>query len=93
MVRGYSPPFVTPPPLTIPGELFSTSSKGSLDVFVDEEVQAMLGKGAIEVVPLDPPPPSYISSIFLVPKKDGGMRPIINLKQLNADHLDTPKFK
>ena len=43
MVRGYSPPFVTPPPLTIPGERFSTPSKGILDSFVDEEVRAMLG--------------------------------------------------
>jgi hypothetical protein len=39
-----------------------------------------------------PPPLSYISPIFLVPKKDGGMRPI-NLKRLNAAYLDTPHFR
>jgi hypothetical protein len=56
-------------------------------------VEALLAKGAIEEVPLSPPPLSYISPIFLIPKKDGGMRPILNLKKLNASHLDTPYFR
>jgi hypothetical protein len=38
-------------------------------------------------------PLSYISPIFLIPKKDGGMRPILNLKKLNAAHLNTPHFR
>jgi hypothetical protein len=49
--------------------------------------------GAIEGVALSPPPPSYISPIFLIPNKDGGMRPILNLKKLNTAHLDTPYFR
>ena len=93
MVRGYSPPFVSPPTLSLPEANFSTPSKGASNVFVDDEVQALLAKGAIEEVPLVPLPPSYISNVFLVPKKDGGMRPILNLKKLNAAHLDTPHFK
>jgi hypothetical protein len=48
------------------------------------------GMGAIEEVPLFPPPLSYISYIFLVPKKSGEMRPILNLKKLNMAHLNTP---
>jgi hypothetical protein len=56
-------------------------------------VEALLANGAIEKVPLSPPSLSYISPISLVPKKDGGMRPIVNLKKLNAAHLDTPHFR
>ena len=52
-----------------------------MNLLVDTEVQEMLLKGAIEeVVPV---PGQYVSSIFLVSKKDGGSRPVINLKQLN----------
>jgi hypothetical protein len=53
-------------------------------------VAAFLEKGAIEEVPLHPPPPSLVSNIFLVQKKNGKMCPIINLKRLNAAHLETP---
>jgi hypothetical protein len=53
-------------------------------------VEALLSKGAIEEVPLSPPPPCYISPIFLIPKKSGNMRPILKLKKLNAAYLDTP---
>jgi hypothetical protein len=56
-------------------------------------VEALLSKRAIEEVPLSPPPPCYISPIFLILKKSGGMRPILNLKKLNAAYLDTPYFR
>jgi hypothetical protein len=42
---------------------------------------------------LDPPSPGYISNVFLVQKKTGGMRPILNLKRLNKGLLDTPHFR
>jgi len=45
----------------------------------DEEIKSLLGKGAIS--------PSkgtgFFSSIFVIPKKSGGFRPIINFKKLN----------
>jgi hypothetical protein len=91
-VEGYCPPFTSPPPLTCSGAAFSTPSQGANNPFIDAEVAALLEKGAIEEVPLDPPP-SFISNIFLVKKKNGGMRPVINLKRLNAAHLDTPHFR
>jgi hypothetical protein len=82
----------SPPPLSCPGAAFSTPSQAANNPFIDAEVAALLEKGAIEEVPLDPPPPSFISNIFLVRKKNGGMRPVMNLKRLNAAHLDTPYF-
>ena len=48
---------------------------------VDKEVGGLLQKGA--VVKVDPVPGQFVSNIFLVAKKSGGMRPVINLKKLN----------
>ena len=60
-------------------------------MIVDSEVKALLAKGAIqEVKTLSP---SFVSNIFLVPKKDGGMRPIINLKPLNRQFISAPHFR
>ena len=42
----------------------------------------MLQKGAIQVV--SPLKTEFISTVFLFKKKDGGNRPVINLKQLNS---------
>ena len=91
--EGLSSSLMSIPPLSFPGKNFSSPSQGINDPFFDEEVEALLLKGAVEVVPLDPPSLGYISRIFLVPMKSGGMRPILNLKKLNADHLDTPTFR
>ena len=48
---------------------------------MDKEVGELLQKGA--VVKVDPVPGQFVSNIFLVAKKSGGMRPVINLKKLN----------
>jgi len=48
---------------------------------VSIEIQTMLEKQAISVVQSDQR--GFVSQIFLVPKKDGGHRPVINLKALN----------
>ena len=45
------------------------------------EVQKLLDKGAVKIV--NPCPNQYLSKIFLVPKKDGSFRPVINLNPLN----------
>ena len=43
----------------------------------------MLAKGAIEFAPKTKNPQQFISTMFLVPKKGGQFRPVINLKALN----------
>ena len=52
----------------------------------------LLEKQAIELVPPSQVGLGHFSSLFLVPKKDGGFRPILNLKELNT-HLRVPHFK
>lgn len=60
--------------------------------FISEEVQSLLEKNAIEPVPSDQIGQGFYSTFFLVPKKDGGFRPILNLRVLNT-YLDVPHFK
>ena len=49
---------------------------------IDLEIEKLLAKGAIEIV--EPINGQFISNIFVVPKKDGSLRPVINLKKLNT---------
>jgi len=60
------------------------------EVWMGEEIEAMLQKGAIEKV--ENPGDGFVSTMFLVPKKDGGRRPVINLKRLNG-FVKTEHFK
>ncbi len=47
------------------------------------EVMTLLEKGAIEMVPPALSESGFYSRYFLVPKKDGGLRPILDLRRLN----------
>lgn len=57
---------------------------------VSQEIDKLLFKGAIKKV--DPVQGQFISNLFLVPKKDGSLRPVINLKNLNL-FVDYQHFK
>ena len=57
-----------------------------------KEVDAMLEKRAIEIVLVSSLAGGFFSHMFTVPKKTGGLRPVIDLKALNS-HLAVPKFK
>ena len=48
---------------------------------VDLELKDMLKKGAI--MRTQPAQGEFSNNLFLVEKKDGGFRPVINLKMLN----------
>jgi len=60
------------------------------DLAIDSEIASMLDKGAIQEVPFSSD--LFISRLFTVPKKTGGLRPVINLRPLNRC-LFVPKFK
>ena len=68
----------------------SANVQGEISVIVDTEIQTPLEKGAIKTI--DSSQDKYLSSIFLVEKKDSSQRPIINLKNLNQ-HIPYEYFK
>ena len=50
-------------------------------ILVNQEISDMLKKGATREC--QPHPSQFVSTLFLVDKKDGGNRPVINFKKLN----------
>ncbi|CAM4721262.1 unnamed protein product [Leuciscus chuanchicus] len=50
---------------------------------MEQEVMTLLRKGAIERVSPPSRESGFYSRYFIVPKKDGGLRPILDLRQLN----------
>ncbi|XP_048037449.1 uncharacterized protein LOC125262674 [Megalobrama amblycephala] len=59
---------------------------------MEQEVATLLRKGAIERVPPPSNQSGFYSRYFIVPKKDGGLRPIIDLRVLNRS-IQKLKFK
>ncbi|KAI2655955.1 Transposon Ty3-G Gag-Pol polyprotein [Labeo rohita] len=61
-----------------------TTEVGSAQALVlEQEVTTLLSKGAIELVPPLQRESGFYSRYFVVPKKDGGLRPILDLRLLN----------
>ena len=56
----------------------------------DQEIEALIGKGAIVASSLSPG--DFVCNIFVIPKKIKGYRPVINLKDLNS-FLEVHHFK
>ena len=88
MVAWYKLPFTSPP--------HQTSAKAPLPFSwhksekVDSEVAFFRKKVVLHVA--CPVPDQFVSSLFLLPKRDGNSCPVINLKDLNVflqyDHLE-----
>lgn len=90
---GYKIHFHTPPPVTTkPAAILPFSQEQTL--LIDKSIQDLLDKAAVELVSPEEVHncPGFYSSMFVIPKKNGGIRPVFNLKNLNQ-YLDAPHFK
>ena len=90
IAKGYKLQFSTPPPLT-PLILYS-QSVGETTLILRDEISSLLLKGAIEIVPRGQSTLGFYSKYFVVKKKGGGMRPILDLRGLNV-HLRKISFR
>ncbi|KAL0183515.1 hypothetical protein M9458_019211, partial [Cirrhinus mrigala] len=79
--RGYRIQFGAPPPPF--NRVFPTVVSPEQGLVMEQEVDTLLRKEAIEVVPPHDRESGFYSRCFIVPKKDGGLRPFLDLRQLN----------
>ncbi len=59
--------------------VFSTKVALQQVLVMEQEVKALLEKGAIEYVPHSNRETGFYTRYFIVPKKHGGLRPILDL--------------
>ncbi|XP_061115409.1 uncharacterized protein LOC133139933 [Conger conger] len=89
----------TPPPLKSRASADSeargvreTNMPLHLNSALSQEIETLLAKSAIRLVPKHAEMRGFYSLYFLVPKKDGGVRPILDLRALNR-HLVKRRFQ
>ncbi|KAI2657129.1 Transposon Ty3-G Gag-Pol polyprotein [Labeo rohita] len=88
--QGYHIQFSAPlPPFN---GVFPTVVSPEQGLVMEQEVDTLLRKEAIEVVPPQDRESWFYSQYFIVPKKDGGLRPILDLRLLNRSVMRL-KFK
>ncbi len=88
---GYTLQFGKNPPRFDGVHLTVVNSAAKASV-LQQELSSLLRKGAIEEVPQSEVERGFFSRYFLVPKRDGGLRPILDLRRLNLS-LYKGKFK
>ena len=79
---GYRLQFYAKPPRfrgIVPTVLRDAAERQSLS----GEIAALLEKGAVTLLPSEEMGQGFYSTFFLIPKRDGGLRPILNLKGFN----------
>ncbi|KAL0153640.1 hypothetical protein M9458_051055 [Cirrhinus mrigala] len=82
MTQGYRLEFITRPPLSRVLTVSSTSSHSEEQALL-KEIKTLLEKEAIQELRLDEAQTGFCSRYFLVPKKIGTFRPILDLRGLN----------
>lgn len=88
--EGYMIPFSAPPPLTTDFRGFESDHLSSTKyAALSQEITLLRNKEAIEEAPSTP---GFCSRMFVVPKKTGGFRPIIDLSTLNT-YVTKTRFK
>ncbi len=88
---GYTLQFGRNPP-RFDGVHLTVVNSASKDSVLRQELSSLLQKGAIEEIPQSDIKRGFFSRYFLVPKRDGGLRPILDLRCLNFS-LYKGKFK
>ena len=88
--RGYRLQFAVRPPL-FNGVVISVA-KGEAALVLEEEIASLMKKGVIRVIPTVESQKGFYSRYFVIPKRGGGLRPILDLRVLNR-HLRKYKFK
>ena len=74
------------------GYNYSSSPGGGKEIMYDIGINSLLEKRAIEIVPNSQIKAGFYSTVFLVEKKTGGYRMVLNLKSLNK-FIRTQLFK
>ncbi len=88
---GYTLQFGRNPP-RFDGDHLTVVNSASKASVLQQELSSLLHKGAIEEVPQLDIERGFFSRYFLVPKRDGGLRPILDLRRFNFS-LYKGKFK
>ncbi len=88
--KGYQIQFGSRPPRFM--GVLSTEVAPQQVLAMEQEIKALLEKEAIEYVPHSNRETGFYSRYFIVTKKDGGLRPILDLRVLNVSVLKL-KFK
>ena len=81
--HGHEIPFRLEGPPPFNGVLNSIPRDQNERLVLRQELEEMVAKGAVTRVPDSMKHEGYYSRYFLVPKRDGGKRPILNLKPFN----------
>ena len=85
--RGYTLQFASPPP-RFNGIVETILSSQEHCLALQSELQELLGKNAISKVPEGEETQGFYSRYFLVPKKTGGVRPILDLSLFNKSIME-----
>lgn len=92
--RGYQISFrTTPRNTTTPKSITPFSADQA--ILIDQAIQDLLHKSAIEKVSPHQvrQTPGFYSSMFVIPKKNDGVRPVFNLKRRINQFVEAPHFK
>src|SRR5688572_12647443 len=79
--HGYCPEWISAPPLRIVPLSYRSYCQNELET-LSLEINSLLNSGAIQE--MDTKVPCFVSNLFLVSKKNGKNRPVIDLWNLNC---------
>ncbi len=88
--RGYRLQLAVKPPV-FNGVVISVA-QGEAAQVLEEEISSLMRKGVIRVIPTRESHIGFYSRYFVIPKRGGGLHPILDLRVLNK-HLRKYKFK